>query len=620
MIQTKFPTPDYIVTLPPPTPNGGLHVGHMAGPFLAADIFTKAVQANDKQVHVLSFSDTNQSYVRATAEKQNRDPQELASYWTKDILKTLDVFGCQVDNYFEPDEVSNSFVLDIVLSLYEKGTIKKKPYPFMYNLDQGTFLDEAGVSGLCPRCLDDCKCGICESCGFPTRADTLINPRATNDPTTRIEVRYVEVLTLELENWRNQIRKFHTFSDAIRPKYRWLVDDALDDLLPDFPITVPGTWGIKADHPDCPGQVVNAWPELVLNFVYGYRKVITPNTPAPKIVNFFGFDNSYFYALVHVALLYATKLEEFLPHATIINEFYNLDNAKFSTSRGHVVWAQDLVKDLPADIIRFYCALTAPGFEQSNCNLLSMKTVIEERLSEPLMNLMRWLNERLPDIDQIVGVSPLAQKFRNIIVNRVAYGLSVGRFNLQHCTNDILHSLALILSNIESSKVESKNQQFSDVLYLLESWCQAAAPIMPVLTKELISNINCTRNEFQPLNIHLFSINTPEKQNKLPSGGYIGFTSRALDCIESEMDWVKIFENNNYLIEYWKPIGPDTQTPHEEDEYYFITKGRTAFLLEKEKYILSAGDIIFVPKHVEHRFVEQSHDLELWIIFIRSKS
>lgn len=474
--------PDIIVTLPPPTPNGGLHVGHMAGPFLAADIFVKSMQKQGQTVHVLSYSDTNQSYVRATAEKQGCDPKTLASEWTRDILQTLALYNCQVDQYFEPDVESNEFVRNIILKMFERGVLKKKPHPFFYSLDREIFLDEAAVSGLCPRCLDNSKCGICEACGFLTNANNIIAPYATNSPEELIEIHEVKVLLLDPERWRNKLRKFHSFQDPIRPKYRWLVDDAFREELPIFPVTVPGSWGIKIDHHDLPDQVINPWAELVFDFVYGYQRIDDENT-TPKIVNFFGYDNSYFYSIVHVTLLYAANLDRYLPSATMINEFYNLENAKFSTSRGHLIWARELAEEIPSDLVRFYCAMTAPGFEQGNFNRNEMDDVLENRL----ISQFRQISVSIPNrIDSsLFPKTSLGQTIASVVESRVSRSFALERFQLRHAAEDSLKGLEAIRKSIEQGMMSR-----DDALIALLGWANAIAPIMPQTAVELIDALN----------------------------------------------------------------------------------------------------------------------------------
>lgn len=498
--------PEFLVTLPPPTPNGGLHVGHMAGPFLAADFFIKSMLAKGHSLHVLSYSDTNQSYVRATAEKQNRDPAELASYWTRDIVETLKKFKCTVDDYFEPDASSNAFVRDAIQDLYARGRLKRKEYGFFYAPQLDKFLDEAGVSGNCPECLDDCKCGICEACGFINSSETLLNPYATNDPSCVLELRPVPVMVLELEAWREELRLFHVESDRIRPKYRWLVNDALFRKLPDFPMTVPGSWGISVGHPAFPNQVINAWPEIALDFVFGYKKVLGRNGSVPRIVNFFGYDNSYFYALVHVALLHAMEAKHFLPYATVINEFYNLENAKFSTSRGHLIWAKDIIETFPSDLVRFYLALSAPGFEQGNFSEKEMRQVIQRRLAGPYTRIAQSLNLALRSARHPGDVSKEALRGGAVMVQRVAKSFTLERFDLRHAAEDALHGLMFIERSMQRSTSESTDHIVVNMKHLLSCWARCVHPIMPVLSDRLSQELDQMAQTQQPLTTDIFEL------------------------------------------------------------------------------------------------------------------
>src|SRR4051812_44124005 len=112
-----MPQDEYIITLPPPTANGGLHVGHISGPFLAADVFYKYHRLAGHRCVATSYSDVNQSYVRVTAERQKRDPRELARHWTRDIRETLEIYGSNVDELYYPDETSEAFVRETFLRL-----------------------------------------------------------------------------------------------------------------------------------------------------------------------------------------------------------------------------------------------------------------------------------------------------------------------------------------------------------------------------------------------------------------------------------------------------------------------------------------------------------------------
>jgi methionyl-tRNA synthetase len=465
---------DWIVTLPPPTPNGGLHVGHLSGPFLAADAFAKQLRLLNQSCTVTTFSDVNQSYVRVTAERQNRDPAELAHHWSTDIRDTLKLFQMEADDFLEPDAQSCGFVRQFFLELYARGGLVRKNFPCFFSVDRGVFLDEAGVSGYCPRCLDQCKCGVCESCGFTNNAATLIAPRDTITESRALEVRLVPLMVLETEHCKQDLRNFYQTHARFRTRYTWLAEDALRDPLPDFPITVVGSWGIPINHQEFPGQVINAWPELVVHQLYGHKRYYPDASRLPRVVNFFGFDNSYFYAILHAALLVASGQSEWLPYATVTNEFYNLEHSKFSTSKDHVIWARDLAGRYSTDIIRFYAALNAPGWEKANFREAEMAAVAEVRLQRPWQVVTERYAGALTSRTDLGEVRPEIRAMVTSILTTILTSLSIDRFNLRQAADDLTHFLEYIRG--EYSTLQPKPIEFA---FVLKVFAQAAATIMP---------------------------------------------------------------------------------------------------------------------------------------------
>jgi methionyl-tRNA synthetase len=471
---------DWIVTLPPPTPNGGLHVGHLSGPFLAADAFAKQLRLRGASCTVTTFSDVNQSYVRVTAERQGRDPRELAHQWSVDINDTLRLFRMQIDDFLEPDVHSCGFVRQFFIDLYTKGRLVRKSSPGFFAVDRGVFLDEAGVSGYCPRCLDPCKCGVCESCGFTNSAQTLIAPRDTITGSRKLEVRQESVLVLETERLRQDLLKFYRANPRFRTRYKWLAEEALREPLPDFPITLVGSWGIPINHGDFPGQVINAWPELVVHQLYGHKRNCRAGSPPPKVVNFFGFDNSYFYAILHAALLLAAEQADWLPHATVTNEFYNLEHNKFSTSKDHVIWARDLAERHSTDVIRYYAALNAPGWEKSNFREAEMEAVARSRLQSPWRAVAERYAGVLTSKVTREEVRPEIRAIVARIIPGILTSLSLDRFNLRQAAEDLTHLLEYIRT--EYCTGEPNRIEFA---FLLKAFAQAAFPLMPESSSQL---------------------------------------------------------------------------------------------------------------------------------------
>ncbi|CCD96736.1 putative tRNA synthetase [Bradyrhizobium sp. ORS 375] len=471
---------DWIVTVPPPTPNGGLHVGHLSGPYLAADAFSRNLKLRGVRCAYTTFSDVNQSYVRVTAERQRIKPYDLARQYSDDIRHTMALYQIDVADFSMPNAVECEQVRQFFLELYRRGILVRKEFPTFFSLDRGTPLDEAGVSGHCPKCLDECKCGICESCGFLCDARSIIAPRDTVTGSRRLEVRMVPLLVLEMERFREGIRDFYRSTGRYRPRYGWLVADALSAPLPDFPITVEGSWGIPMAHSDFPGQVINAWPELVVHQLLDHKRRVRDGSHLPNVVNFLGFDNTYFYAIVHAALLIAGGESDWLPFGSITNEFYSLDHSKFSTSRNHVVWARDLASRHSTDLIRFHTFLNSPGFERANFSESEMVAQIDAALSQPWQEVYhaydRLSRGRMRESEASSG----ARNAASAAVTRILGSLSLDRFHLRQAAEDLRHFLRFIRAELctPSSNVH-------DLAFALKAFSQAAFPLMPIDARRL---------------------------------------------------------------------------------------------------------------------------------------
>lgn len=490
--------PRYVITLPPPTPNGGLHLGHLSGPFLAGDILARAARLQGIDSFVTCYSDVNQSYVRVTAGRQGVEPHALAERWTRNIGHTLSRCDIAVDDYYAPDAEANQYVRDLFLKLYANGVLVKKPYPFLRDRASGQLLDEAGVSGYCPACLAACKCGICEACGKLTNALNLLDPRNTLSGSRDLEVAWVDVMVVELERLREDIVAFYRQARPFRQRYLWLVEDALAGPLPDYPVTTPSSWGIAVDLPGFEGQMFNPWPEIMAQLIHSYRRAqrLRPSEQPAHYINFFGFDNSYFYAILHVALLSQIDEGKWLPSVTLINEFYNLDHAKFSTSNGHVIWADDSRERYSADELRFYAALNCPGFEKSNYNEQAMAAALDGSLHRPWHKVASQFNDALAALPAGQRIGTCSERIRQVAASAEATilrSMSVERFHVRQAAEDALHLLDWI-----DHALALPGTGFADVVHLLATFARACSPLMPKACDQLHQALRGTALDAKP--------------------------------------------------------------------------------------------------------------------------
>ncbi|MGW5053462.1 class I tRNA ligase family protein [Actinokineospora sp. NPDC004072] len=395
----------------PPTTNGDMHIGHVAGPYVAADVYTRFLRTSGREVLFASGGDDSQTYVYTTAARQGVEPQALADRCWGLIKGTWDAMGIDVDGFAPTDGGYRRNVYDYVQRLYDLGKFRLRTVRLPYSEAKGVFLVEGLVGGDCPTCLADSRGGICEACGHPVDFDALIDPYSILDPDDPVSYREAEILVFPLEEYRERLLAYHEArADRWRPRAVQFIRDLLSRPLPDFPITYPVAWGMPAPFAETPGQTLNAWLEGMPASMYCHYFARTEQGQQPpsldhvwraeqdgELVFFVGFDNLYIWAAVHIAELIAHEGRYILPDTILCNEFYELENEKFSTSKGHVVWARDLVAEVPRDLVRFYLNLTAPEHARTNFSRAALDKVVGERLVGPWNELATNLAKLVAD-------------------------------------------------------------------------------------------------------------------------------------------------------------------------------------------------------------------------------
>jgi len=224
---------------------------------------------------------------------------------------------------------------------------------------------------------------------------------------------------LELEKWRRPLEN-HLLKvlPCVRPTLHRLIEQLLDSRLPVFPITFPSAWGIPAPFVDSDGLVLNVWAEMVPGHYYwleraydmkGGTSPFASGTAPIFYLQFLGFDNSFFYAVAHLALAFAAQdagAEALIPQALITNEFYQLDSFKFSSSQSHAIWGREFLSQVPVDEARFYFAWSNPELQRSNFTHQEFETVVAKEFRVPLRRLQAAL-ARLPNLSRFGDDDPM---------------------------------------------------------------------------------------------------------------------------------------------------------------------------------------------------------------------
>ncbi|MFE2106993.1 class I tRNA ligase family protein [Kitasatospora sp. NPDC059463] len=386
------------VTFSPPTPNGDLHLGHLAGPVLGSDVCARAQKIQGHDVAFGTSTDDNQTYVVTTARRLGTEPEALIRQAFDAVTKTLALAGVEVDLFERPDAEYTAFVKNFFTHLWRHGAFDRREVDLPYDEESGTYLAEAFVTGRCPTCLAHARAGVCEACGLYNLPGALLAVGEDALPT-----RKVSIWVLDLERHRSLLAHWYRSSDIrLRPDLENVVTRSLAAPLPYIPITYPGTWGIAVDWdgPDAEPQTVNAWPEIYVGHLYWLRRARdNRREDVEELVQFIGIDNGFYNAFVYVALsLLAARhgLPVELPRTrTLTNQYYLLEGRKFSTSKGDVRWAGEFLEAYGRDRTRFVLSLTSPELQQSEFSEPVATATLAARFDTPLATIATTLTTAL---------------------------------------------------------------------------------------------------------------------------------------------------------------------------------------------------------------------------------
>ena len=359
-----------LITTALPYANGPVHIGHLAGVYVPADIYARYQRLLGNDVVMVGGSDEHGVPITLKARQEGVTPQDIVDRYHNIIKDSMEEFGVSFDVYSRTSSPNHhKTASDFFRHLYDKGEFIMKTSMQPYDEVAGEFLADRYVRGTCPHCGNENAYGDqCEACGTSLSATDLINPRSalTSAPVTMRETTH---WYLPLDKWEPALR--HWILDEHK---EWKTNvygqckSWLDLGLQPRAVSRDLKWGVPVPVEGAEGKVLYVWFDAPIGYISNTKELL-PDTwetywkdPETRIINFIGKDNIVFHCIVFPAMLMAYGDNFQLPDNVPANEFLNLEGDKISTSRNWAVWLHEYLRDFPGkqDVLRYVLTANAP--------------------------------------------------------------------------------------------------------------------------------------------------------------------------------------------------------------------------------------------------------------------
>ena len=424
--------PKYIhVSVAWPYANGDLHVGHLAGAYLPADIFARFHRLKGNHVLMVSGSDSHGTPISVEADKRGVSPRDIFEHYHERFLLTQKKIGISYDLFTHTDtENHHQIAQDFFRILFERGYLYKERQKLLYSPAEKRFLPDRYVEGTCYICgYERARGDQCDNCGNLMDATQLINPHNSANPEDLLEVREAEHFFLDLAAFSEQILEYLAeHQDHWRPNVTRFSQNFVKDGLRGRPITRDINWGIRVPLEGWEDKRLYVWFEAVMGYFTAsveWAKLIgEPDAwkrwwynPDAEIYCFIGKDNIPFHTIIWQAELLGvngiynegddTPLQ--LPYDVPANEFMNIEGKQFSKGRNWAIWLPDILERYQPDAVRYYTAITFPETQDSDFSWEGFLARVNNELVAAWGNLVNRMlgfaykrfDGRVPEYDEL---------------------------------------------------------------------------------------------------------------------------------------------------------------------------------------------------------------------------
>ena len=507
----------FTVTAALPYANGPIHIGHLAGVYIPADIFSRYQRLINNDVAFICGSDEHGVAISLQARKESITPKELIDRYDKLIRDSFEKFGISFDNYSRTSrEIHHKNSIELFNVLNEKDLFSFKTTKQYYDKEAKQFLADRYIIGICPICdAVDAYGDQCENCGSTLSTDELKNPKST--------ISNSKPILKDTKHWYINLNEFEDFitdwitkehKDDWKPNVTGQVKSWLDNGLKPRAVTRDLDWGIPINVEGEEGKVLYVWFEAPIGYISSTKEWAEKNKKDwskywkdenTKLVHFIGKDNIVFHCIIFPIILKMLG-DYILPFNVPANEFLNLEGSKISTSRNWAVWLHEYLEDFPnmQDVLRYVLTVNAPETKDNDFtwkefqmrNNSELVAIYGNFVNRVLTLIIKYYNGIVPNPDSLDNSN------KKIIEQVKGFPKSIGKsldeFKFREAIKSLMN-LARIgnkyLADSEPWKLQKSNpEKVKEILYvgyiIICYLSILSEPFLPNTAKKLKSQLN----------------------------------------------------------------------------------------------------------------------------------
>lgn len=509
----------YTITAALPYANGPIHIGHLAGVYIPADVFARYLRKKEKEVLFICGSDEHGVAISLKAKKEGLSPQELIDKYHHILKNSLERFNISFDHYSRTSsEIHHNTSKDFFSKLYTQNDFIEKTSEQYYDESQGEFLADRYILGTCPKCkFEEAYGDQCEKCGSSLSPDELLLPRSALSGEKPI-LKKTTHWYLPLDKYEEFLKKWilEGKKNSWKNNVYGQVKSWLQEGLKPRAVTRDLDWGVEVPLPGAKGKVLYVWFDAPIGYISATKEWAKEKgkdwelywkNNETSLIHFIGKDNIVFHCIIFPAMLKAHG-EYILPENVPANEFLNLEGKKISTSRNWAIWLDEYLKDFPEkeDILRYCLIANMPENKDHNFSWKDFQHHANSELVGILGNFInrtfvltqKYAKEEVP----VINRNKLNKEDLEILEEIKKYPALIGNWIENYHFRDALMefiNLARLgnkyLAQREPWKIPiEKVEEIHCILYvslqIAGMITQMAEPFLPMTSKKLFKMLN----------------------------------------------------------------------------------------------------------------------------------